>query len=384
MPALSFLDLAWAALGIDPVAEGVRLVDATEFAAAAASGRGPCLVAQCWSRHLLSEIKLAVTDESASGPARPVLLHHLGLEDEVVTEVDWWDLDRTIAPDHLTSLYVPGVPDPPGSAAGAEVARLVALMDTLRAECPWDRAQDHASLMPHLVEESYEVLDALSALTAAPSSEVAAASAHLEEELGDLLFQIVFHARLAAEDGAFDMAGVARSVHDKLVHRHPHVFADVVADDAGQVVANWEEIKKSEKGRVSVTEGIPSALPALVFTSKLARKARAVGVDPSDAADAAHAAADLGELARLAAHATPHSDDPLARGARDLERLVGDLLFAVVSLAQTVGVDAEQALRDRALDVARGDLARRGRPQCSGGQPLVWWTGVPPGRAPKE
>jgi uncharacterized protein YabN with tetrapyrrole methylase and pyrophosphatase domain len=163
------------------------------------------------------------------------------------------------------------------------------------------------------------------------------------------------------------MAGVARSVHDKLVHRHPHVFADVVADDADQVVANWEEIKKSEKGRVSVTEGIPSALPALVFTSKLARKARAVGVDPSDAADAAHAAAGLSELARLAARATPHSDDPLARGARDLERLVGDLLFAVVSLAQTVGVDAEQALRDRALTLRAAILRAEGVPNAQGG-----------------
>ncbi len=355
VPALSFLDLAWLALGVDPLAEGVRLVDATEFAATAAAERGPFLVAQCWSRHLLSEVKLAVADDATAALVRPVLLHHLGLGDEVVAAVDWWELDRTIAPDHLTSLYVPGLPDPPGAAAGAEVARLVALMDTLRVECPWDRAQDHASLMPHLVEESYEVLDALSALAAAPDTD--AAYAHLEEELGDLLFQIVFHSRLAAENGAFDMAGVARSVHDKLVHRHPHVFADVVADDAGQVEANWEEIKKDEKGRASVTEGIPAALPALVFTAKLARKARAVGVEPYDASDAAHAAAGLSELARLAARATPHADDPLARDASDVERRVGDLLFAVVNLAQRVGVDAEQALRDRAL-MLRGEIRR--------------------------
>jgi tetrapyrrole methylase family protein/MazG family protein len=284
-----------------------------------------------------------------------VLLHHLGLDDEVVATVDWWELDRTIEPDHLTSVYVPRLADRPGTAAGVQVASLVALMDTLREECPWDRAQDHASLMPHLVEETYEVLDALSALLVAPDSDVA--YAHLEEELGDLLFQIVFHARLAGEGGHFDLAGVARSVHDKLVHRHPHVFADVEADDAGQVEANWEEIKKSEKGRASVTEGIPAALPALMFTAKLARKARAVGVEPYDAAGATAAAAGLTALAQLAEHAMPHADDPLARDARDVERRVGELLFAVVNLAQRVGIDAEQALRDRAL-VLRADIRR--------------------------
>jgi MazG family protein len=235
------------------------------------------------------------------------------------------------------------------------VARLVALMDTLREQCPWDRAQDHASLMPHLVEECYEVLDALSALSAAPASAAPAANVHLEEELGDLLFQIVFHARLGAEDGFFDMAGLARTVHDKLVHRHPHVFGDVEADDAGQVMANWEEIKRSEKGRASVTEGIPAALPALVYASKLARKARSVGVEPHDQ-DASHAAADLAALARLAGRATPHPDDPLVRDER-VERQIGDLLFAIVNLAQRVGVDAEQALRERAL-VLRDDIRR--------------------------
>jgi tetrapyrrole methylase family protein/MazG family protein len=355
VPALSFLDLAWAALGVDPLAVGVRLVDAPDFADVAATERGPFLVAQCWSRHLLSEVKLAPGDDVAATLPRPVLLHHLGLPDEVVAEVDWWELDRILEPDHLTSVYVPRFGDDARRGAGAEVARLVGLMDTLREQCPWDRAQDHASLMPHLVEECYEVLDALSALSAAPASAAPAANVHLEEELGDLLFQIVFHARLGAEDGFFDMAGVARTVHDKLVHRHPHVFGDVEADDAGQVMANWEEIKRSEKGRASVTEGIPAALPALVYASKLARKARSVGVEPHEA-DASHAAADLAALERLAERATPHPDDPLVRDER-AERQIGDLLFAIVNLAQRVGVDAEQALRERAL-VLRDDIRR--------------------------
>ena len=161
VPALSFLDLAWAALGIDPLARGVRLVDAADFEQVSQEEGGPFLVAQAWSRHLLSGVKLSVGDAAEDGPARPVLLHHLGLEDEQVLPVDWWELDRTIEPDHLTSVYIPALGD--RSAAAVEVARLDALMDTLREQCPWDQAQTHASLMPHLVEESYEVLDALAA-----------------------------------------------------------------------------------------------------------------------------------------------------------------------------------------------------------------------------
>jgi tetrapyrrole methylase family protein/MazG family protein len=357
VPAPSFLDLAWAALGIDPLSEGVRLVDAADFGDVAARERGPFLVAQCWSRHHLSDVKLSVADDTV--PPRPVLLHHLGLEDEVIQEVDWWELDRALEPDHLTSLYVPALPDRPRSAAGVEVARLAALMDTLREQCPWDRVQTHASLMPHLVEECYEVLDALAAVE---SGEDHRAPAHLEEELGDLLFQIVFHARLADEEGQFDLAGVARTVHDKLMHRHPHVFGNADADSAAQVLSNWEEIKKSEKGRVSVTEGIPTGLPALMLTSKLARKARAVGLEPDDLTGAGDTSARVAELSARAARATPDADDPLGPDTGDVEREVGALLFAVATLAQRVGVDPEQALRERALSLRADILAAEGVP----------------------
>ena len=363
-PALSFLDLAWAALGVDPLAAGVRLVDASAFEPAAAQGGGPFLVAQCWSRQVLSELKLAAPDDGVELP-RPVLLHHLGLQDELVEEVDWWELDRTVEPDHLTSLYVPGgLPIAAESRlAGDEVIRLVNLMDTLREQCPWDRAQTHESLRPHLVEESYEVLDAL-AEVAQPGAE-AEAFEHLEEELGDLLFQIVFHARLADEEGRFDLADVARRVHDKLVHRHPHVFGDIDADDAEQVVTNWEAIKKSEKGRRSVTEGIPAALPALMLATKLARKARAVGVEPTGTSgDGAVDAVDaLTGLTRRAEGVDPRSDDPLATDSAGLDTTVGEVLFAVANLAQRLGVDAEQALRDRALSLRADILAAEGVPK---------------------
>jgi tetrapyrrole methylase family protein / MazG family protein len=359
-PALSFLDLAWVALGIDPLAAGVRLVDAGLAGPVIGRQSGPFLVAQCWSRHLLSDVKLAVSDEGDLELPRPVLLHHLGLEDEVVAVVDWWELDRTLEPDHLTSVYIPASAPVEGRTAGDEVTQLVALMDTLRERCPWDSVQTHASLMPHLVEESYEVLDALADLTEGDAHDDA--YAHLEEELGDLLFQIVFHACLADEAGQFDLADVARRVHDKLVHRHPHVFGDVDADTAEQVVTNWETIKKSEKGRTSVTEGIPASLPALMLTTKLARKARAIGVEPEDAGPGQTARA-LAALTRRAEGTDPQADDPLSGDGGDLQAQVGELLFAVANLAQRLGIDAEQALRDRAVSLRAHILAAEGVPE---------------------
>ncbi len=344
-PALSFLDLAWSRLALDPMAVGVRLVDAASFA-----GPGePALVGQCWTRQLLSDVKLSARDTEHM--PRPVILHHLGLDDELVVEVDWWDLDRTVEPDHLTSLYVPAAPS---TSPGEETDRLVALMDTLRERCPWDRAQTHATLAPHLVEETYEVLDALGSLSGPHD---AAGYAHLEEELGDLLFQIVFHARLAAESDRFDLAGVVRGVHDKLVRRHPHVFAEVQADDVERVERNWEAIKKSEKGRSSVTEGIPNALPALMLADKLARKARSVGLDPAGAGDARAALKALLD----SAPSDRHPDDPRA-DAGDVDRLVGELLFSVADLAQRSGLDAEQALRAHALEWRDRIVAAEGVP----------------------
>jgi len=360
-PSVSFLDIAFARLGVDPVDAGVRLVDAEQFALEAAGERGPLLVAQCWSRQVLSEVKLAV-DEAPSEPV--TVLHHLGLADEWIGEVAWEELDRSFAPDHLTSLWIPKLAAP----VAAELVALDELVHTLRQRCPWDQRQTHTSLGRHLLEESYEVLEAideLAAVDADTDTDAAAgpvgqggdtetaATAHLEEELGDLLFQVYFHATLAAEDGRFTLADVARGVHDKLVARHPHVFGDVDAETAEDVAANWEAIKKVEKGRSSVTEGIPAALPALALAAKLQRKAAAIGMVLPDLADEAERVAD--EVARLGAGAVDQSDDVAdgEGGARGRAQEIGDLLFAVVGVARALGVDPETALltRSRAFRV---------------------------------
>ena len=286
-PALSFLDLAWVRLGVDPVARGVRIVDGHRFATEAAGERGPLLVAQCDRRSVLSDIKLAVDPP----PTEPVLvLQGLGSSSERIFPVAWTDLDREVEPDHLTSLWIPRVAAP----VAGEVGALVELVARLREECPWDREQTHRTLAPFLIEETYEVVEVLDALpvdagalldgteldgTETDGPELDDAYAELEAELGDLLFQIVFHARLAAEAGRFDLADVARGIHDKLVSRHPHVFGDVdVAGDARRVEANWEQLKATETGRESAFDGIPRGLPALARAAKVLSRARRLGL----------------------------------------------------------------------------------------------------------
>jgi tetrapyrrole methylase family protein/MazG family protein len=337
VPSLSFLDLAWARLAVDPVAVGVRVVDGHRFAVEAAGERGPLLVAQCDSPAVLSEVKLALDagpEPSLADDATVVVLQRLGLPDESVTEVPWPDLDRVVVPDHLTSLYLPELAAP----VAREVARFVELVAALRAGCPWDAEQTHQSLQRHLLEESYEVLEAIDHLDA----ETGEGMEHLEEELGDLLFQVLFHSQLATEEGWFTLADVATTVHDKLHARHPHVFGDVTVEGADEVVRNWEQIKKAEKARESVFDGVPAALPALLQAVKVQKKAATLAEQGVDVASAAHVA--LPAAALVAADESPS------------DATIGDLLFAVVDLARLAGVDPENALRTsttRYRDAAR-------------------------------
>jgi tetrapyrrole methylase family protein/MazG family protein len=185
---------------------------------------------------------------------------------------------------------------------------------------------------------------------------------HLEEELGDLLFQIVFHARLAEEAGRFTLADVARGVHDKLVHRHPHVFGDVDAATADEVRANWEEIKREEKGRSSVTEGIPADLPALLLSTKLQRKALSVGMpEPGPGEPGTDLAGRIAALLRREVDPAAAAADATLGGAdEETGRLVGDVLFDVADVARRLGIDPELALRSRALAFREGVVAREG------------------------
>jgi tetrapyrrole methylase family protein/MazG family protein len=326
LPAMSFLDVAWARLGIDPVEKGVRLVDGHDFATAAAGERGPMLVAHTHANWVLNEIKLAVEDAQGDEPV--TMLHALGTDAELIVETTWAQLDQTIEANHLTSIYIPQLAAPVGQG----YVRFHELTRMLREQCPWDIEQTHETLIPFLLEETYEVVDALQALDPdEPSSDD-----DLIEELGDLLFQIEFHATIAEQEGRFTIADVTQGIHDKLVRRHPHVFGDIIADDTGTVLENWDEIKKAEKGRTSIFEGIPRSLPSLAYAQKVGRKASKVGFDWPDVAGAFPKIAE--ETAELA-EAMTETD----AAATELE--LGDLLFAVVNVARHLKIDAELALR---------------------------------------
>ncbi len=340
-PAMSFLDVAWARLGIDPVEAGVRLVDGHEFATAAADQTGPMLVAHTHANWVLSDIKLAA--EGATGDEAVVILHALGTDDERIVDTTWSELDRTIDADHLTSIYIPHLATP----VGHHYTRFHQLTRTLREQCPWDIEQTHESLIPYLLEETYEVVDALQALAdgsprAVPDAD-ADPDADLIEELGDLLYQIEFHATIAEQEGRFTIADVAEGIHDKLVRRHPHVFGGTAAADADAVLANWDEIKQAEKGRTSVFDGIPRSMPALSYAAKLGRKASKVGFDWADVS---------GAIPKIVEETGELIDAIDAQDDVETDAELGDLLFAVVNVARHVGVDPELSLR-RASDKFR-------------------------------
>lgn len=211
--------------------------------------------------------------------------------------------------------------------------RLVAIMAGLRRDCPWDREQTHESLARHLLEEAYETVETIE------EGDLSS----LREELGDLVIQIVFHSQLAFEEGAFTIADVLDDLREKLVRRHPHVFGDAHVKGADEVRANWEQIKRTEKGS-GLYAGIPKALPALARAVKIQRRAATIGFPPDwDDEDSilAALAEEVDELER-----------ELGREERDAGRIeaeLGDVLFVVAFLANKVGVDPEGALR-RMLD----------------------------------
>jgi tetrapyrrole methylase family protein/MazG family protein len=238
---------------------------------------------------------------------------------------------------------------------------LLALTERLRGPggCPWDAAQTHHSLRRHVLEEAYEVVEAIEDLPAdAPKGDIPpGAYDALEDELGDLLFQVMIQSVLASEAGAFTVADVARAVHTKLVRRHPHVFGDVRVNDASEVVTNWEQIKKAEKDDSSLVAGVTAGLPALIAAQKLFRKGASIGLAPE---------LDLGEATRRLADA---DDD-------GFEAALGSALAAVVARGREHDVDAESALAswarrykerfrrmeqlaaDAGVDLAQADPAR--------------------------
>jgi tetrapyrrole methylase family protein/MazG family protein len=324
IPGESFIDVACAAVGIDPIADGLQILDARALSDPLPLHL-PSFITQIDSALVAGEVALTL-GKTLPESFTVTMLDRIGDEDATSTEMPLRDLSRS-ATGPRSTLFVP--------AAEVGLLGLIATNRVLRAECPWDSEQTHHTLVSHLIEETYETVDAISTLSAAaPRGEVdLGAYALLEEELGDLLLQIVFHTTLAAEAGAFDLDEVAEGIRRKLVHRHPHVFGDAVATEVGEVLANWEELKNVEKQRESLMDDIPAVLPGIARADKIQRRVASVGFDwPNDEPVFAKVEEELGELREV------RSDRNRATAE------LGDLLFAAVNLARHLDVDPEIAL----------------------------------------
>lgn len=333
-PAVSVIDVVCARLGRDPMAAGLRIVDALA-SIEPFRGPGPLLVLQTYAPEVLASVADRLPRETVV-----TVLHHVGLDDEVVTSLEAGELTSFTQADHLTSLWVEGL-----RGAGEASEDLVSFTRRLRAECPWDQEQTHATLTRHLIEEAYEALDALENMVRLDDSgELSDESIdHVQEELGDLLFQIVFHAELGDEEDRFNFATIADAVRDKLTYRHPHVFGDVSVRDADDVASRWEVLKKKEKGRESVTDGIAWQLPSLALYEKLLGKARQVDRATSSRAETyvrIRAALDRLESASESSEVEGTSSDDIAAW--------GDVLTSLIEAAQSSGVDLEAVVRERA------------------------------------
>lgn len=337
--AVSFLDEVWRALEIDPVDTGVRLVDGHQFARVTAGYKGPMLVAHTHANWVLNDIKLAIDD--ANDDTHVTLLYHLSLPDERVVSCRWAEIDKVVDADHLTTLYIPQLE----RSVGEDLVRFHELARILREQCPWDKEQTHRTLVRYLLEEAYETVDAIEKLRDDdPTTDEA-----LIEELGDLLYQVEFHATIAEQEGRFTIGDVARTVHDKLVSRHPHVFGDVVVSSSGEVLMNWEDIKSAEKPeRSGPFDGVVESAPSLAFATKVQQRAARIGFDWPDA---------IGALDKVAEEVREVHDAMASSDSDTVMEELGDLMFTLVNVCRHLDVDAESALRRSVQKFRRRVLA---------------------------
>ncbi len=344
--AVSFVDAAATALRLDLGA--IQVCDALDLRI---DGQRPALISQVYDRDGATNLKLGLLDVYPSAH-QVTVLSGLGTGGESIRSVSLADLDHRPF-GYLDTLYVPAL------AAIDDVRRfdgLHGVVSRLHAPdgCPWDLEQTHQSLRKHLLEEAYETLEAIDS----------GDPARLSEELGDLLLQVLMHVAVADRAGTFALGDVTEHIARKLIHRHPHVFADGAAKTADDVARDWERLKQEEKPRQSVLEGVPGTLPALAAAQTMEGRARSVGFDwPDIEGPLDKLAEEIGEFAR-------------AEGAAAREDEFGDILFVIASIGQRLGIDAEQALRGANAKFRRrfGEVERLARERNV--SPLGLWDEV--------
>lgn len=323
VPSESFVDAVLAEMEYDPLDRGLQILDGHALPDPLILDK-PTIIGHLDRPEILADVldgvARVIPEESVV-----TLLSGLGSPDATVLTNEVGSIDLEMA-GYRTSLFVDSEP--------AGLVGAIKVMRQLREDCPWDREQTHASLVKNLVEESYELIEAIGRL---PEEDVDwVAYAAVEDELGDVLLQVLFHEAIARESGAFDIDGIAEVLRQKLVRRHPHVFSDVDVSSADEVKDNWDRIKEEEAGGrpESSLDGVPEGMPALQRASKIQNRAAKVGFDWDSASEVVpKVREELGELVEA------------MDGSGDITAEMGDVLFTVVNLARHLGADPELALR---------------------------------------
>ncbi len=335
----SFLDQTFIRLGFDPI-EGFALLDAAQLNSDLIRPHIHTVIAQVYDVFTASDVKLALMDVYPDD--YPVVVAHaLGVPGEEYMEtVPLYEIDRIERYGNLSIIYIPRAEDP--SLSNRTFERLHEIVRILRSPdgCPWDREQTHTSIRKNLIEEMYEVLETID-----DDNPVA-----MCEELGDLLLQIMLHAQMEEEEGAFTVKDIIAGLNEKLIRRHPHVFGDRTASNADEALEAWQDMKKVEKQAlgeskptVSQLSGIPRELPAILYAYKLQKKASEVGFDWNRIEDVLEKVEEEIDEVRELLHDESSNSTEDQKFALKLE--LGDLLFAAVNAARFCSVDPEEALQ---------------------------------------
>lgn len=324
-PAVSFIDAIMESLKIDPI-EGIKIIDAFDINNQLIDKRTGCVITQVYNKFIASEVKIKLL-EGYNEETEIFFVRAAGIKGiESIRKIPLYELDWQEDIDYLTSIYIPK-----DLENKKDFYDFVDLIDVLRGEegCPWDREQTHESIKSNIIEESYEVLDAIEKED----------ENSIIEELGDVLLQIVFHSSIGKEDGYFDINDIINGIYNKMVYRHPHIFKDNKIISSEEVLNNWDEIKQKEKGISTITEemkNIANALPALTIANKVQNKARKVGFDFENISDV---------IGKVKEELQEVEDVYKEQNEARIEEEIGDLIFSCVNLARTLNINPEEALR---------------------------------------
>ena len=320
----SYLDDLFTTLQIDPI-EGFQFIDATAFKRNQLDYRSHLIFCQVYDEFVASEVKLSLLEDLS--PEHVVtVVDAVGSKNERVTKIPLVELDQSVQLSNFTSIYVPPVTE---DSLNHQFHRLREIISELRGPngCPWDKKQTHKSLRKYLIEETYEFIEAVNKQD----------DDGMIEEIGDVLLQVMLHSQIGEDEGYFTIDDIIQTLTEKMIRRHPHVFGDRTADTADEVVANWEEIKQTEKSErlTSLLDDIPAELPQLLIAEELQKKAAKVGFDWDD----------VKPIWQKVAEEVNEVKEAIKSGDKeDMESEFGDLLFVIVNLARYYKVNPDLAI----------------------------------------